>query len=223
VKILYGGKVMSDFDTSEKKGMDEVKELGKLATRTRLFTFAKPYLDFIGKGKMFNLVYIIMAVVNLLLPFAIIFKAADAGIFKYNAQFTVAFIFSWLVIVFACWIGFQLWWERRLRVARVESAEFIATPLMSELLQTFGEWIGTMIGIIGAGAGLITVIILGDGASYLFDSIGLGFMSFGALVIIIGPVIGFFIIIVSRFFAEQLRLLAALVNNTKEIAENVKK
>ncbi|MDR2019251.1 MAG: hypothetical protein LBQ14_00620 [Treponema sp.] len=214
---------MSDFDTSEKKGMKELKELGKLVTKTRFFTFAKPYLDFIGRGKMFNLVYVIMAVVNLLLPFAVIFKAADAGIFRYGGRFTVAFILSWLVIVFACWIGFQLWWDRRLQVAHVESAEFTATPLVSEIFQTFGEWIGTLIGILGAGVGLIAVITIGDESSYLFEAMGLDFMSSGALVIIAGPVIGFFIIIISRFLAEQLRVLAALVNNTKEIAGNVKR
>jgi tetrahydromethanopterin S-methyltransferase subunit G len=165
-----------------------------------------------------------MAAVNVLLPFAVIFMAANAGFFRYSGQFTAAFVFSWLVIAFACWIGFQLWWDRRLQVAHVESAEFIATPLVSRIFQTFGEWIGTMIGIIGAGVGLMAVIILGDNSPYLFEAIGMEFMGgFGPLVIIIGPVIGFLIIIISRFLAEQLRLLAALVNNTKEIAENAKK
>jgi MFS family permease len=214
---------MSDFNTDEKKGAKELRELGKLATKTRFFTFAKPYLDFIGKGKMFGLVYVIMAVVNALLPFVIIIKAAGEGVFEYDGRLTTAFILSWLVIVFACWIGFQLWWDRRLQVTRVEAAEFVATPLVSEIFQTFGEWIGTLIGIIGAGVGLIAVITIGDGADYLFDAIGMGFMGFGALVIIMGPVIGFCIIIVSRFLAEQLRLLAALANNTKEIARNVKR
>jgi hypothetical protein len=214
---------MSDLNTEEKKGVKELKELGKLVTKTRFFTFAKPYLDFIGKGKLFNLFYFIMAVINVLLPFVIIIMAAGKGIFEYGGRLATAFILSWLVIVFACWIGFQLWWDRRLQVTRVESSEFIATPLVSEIFQTFGEWIGTLIGIIGAGVGLIAVIIVGDDAEYLFDAIGLGFMGFGALVIIIGPVIGFSIIIISRFLAEQLRLLAALVNNTKEIARNVKR
>ncbi|MDR2185197.1 MAG: hypothetical protein LBO80_05950 [Treponema sp.] len=213
---------MSDSDANEKKGMKELKELGRLVTTTRFFTFAKPYLDFIGRGKMFNLVYVIMMAVNVLLPFVVIFKAAAEDFFEYGARFTAAFMLSWLVIVFACWIGFQLWWDRRLRAAHAASAELIVTPLVSEIFQTFGEWIGTLIGILGAGVGLIAVITIGDDASYLFGAIGLGFMGSGALVIITGPVTGFFIIILSRFLAEQLRLLAALVNNTKEIAGNVK-
>jgi hypothetical protein len=47
-------------------------------------------------------------------------------------------------------------------------------------------------------------------------------LRFGAAVIIIGPVIGFFILIIFRFFAELLRIFAALADNTKEIAANIK-
>ena len=36
------------------------------------FVFSKPYLDFIGKGKIFGFVYLIMAILNLLIPFAVI-------------------------------------------------------------------------------------------------------------------------------------------------------
>ncbi|MDR2494140.1 MAG: hypothetical protein LBD24_02845, partial [Spirochaetaceae bacterium] len=60
-------------------------------------------------------------------------------------------------------------------------------------------------------------IFLGDDINGLFRLIGLDFMQFGVLTILIGPLIGFFIIIVSRFLAEQLRLWAALVNNTKQL------
>jgi hypothetical protein len=50
----------------------------------------------------------------------------------------------------------------------------------------------------------------------------MGFMRYGAATVIIGPVIGFFVIIIFHFLAEQLRILAALANNTKEIAANIK-
>jgi hypothetical protein len=181
-------------------------------------------LDVIAQGKIFNLVYFVMAGINLLLPFAIIFKTVDSGIFRYGgAKFIITFILAWLVIAFACWIGFQLWLDRRKKVTTIAFSEFIATPIFSEILQTFGEWLGTLIGIIGAGVGLIASIFLGDEANYLFNAIGMEFMQFGVMVIIIGPIIGFFIIIAFRFLAEQLRLLASLVNNSKEIATNLKK
>jgi hypothetical protein len=210
---------MSDLDNGGSDGKKKIEQIAK----GPFFTFSRPYLDFIGKGQIYNIVYIVMAAINLLLPFVIIFKVADSGLFDYGGKFVATFIFAWLVILFACWIGFQLWWDRRTKVTKIAASEFIATPICSDILQTFGEWLGTLIGIIGAGVGLIASIFLGDEANYLFSAIGMGFMQFGVLVVIIGPIIGFFIIILFRFLAEQLRILAALANNTKEIAANLKK
>ena len=212
---------MSDLET-EAGGNSKKKKFEKLAGGP-FFTFSKPYLEFIGKEKLFGLVYIVMAVINLIIPFVILYQVIDSGFFRYGARYVFAFIFTWLVIVFACWIGFQLWWDRRKKATDSRSSEFIAIPNFSDILQTFGEWLGTLIGIIGAGGGLIAFIFLGNDLNYLFQIIGLGFMRFGVGVIIIGPVIGFFIIILFRFFAELLQIFAALANNTKEIAVNLKK
>lgn len=215
---------MSDSKMSERIEKIE-KTLNKLngLFNHPFFTFSKPYLDFIEKGGMYGFIYVVMAVISLILPIAVIVTAANFGFFQYSgAKYIIAFIFSWLVIVFACWIGFQLWWNRKSKIKTLEASEFAATPILSEILQTFGEWAGTVIGIIGAGVGLIAATALGSEAKFLFSAIGLGFMNLGASAIIIGPVIGFFTIIVFRFVAEQLRILAALANNTKEIAVNLK-
>ena len=204
-------------------GNDKKKKFERM-TETSFFTFSKPYLDFIGKGKIFSLVYYVMAVINLVLPFVIMYQVIDSGFFGWGlgAKYVFAFIFSWVVIVFACWIGFQLWWDRRKTVSDIGSSEFIATPIFSEIFQTFGEWLGTFIGITGAGVGLFASIFLGSDIDSLLRMIGLGFMGFGVATVVVGPVVGYFIIIVFRFLAEQLRLFAALVNNTKNIAKNCK-
>jgi hypothetical protein len=209
---------MSDASANENYGKRKLEELAK----NPFFSFSKPYLDFIGKATFFGFVYIIMAVISLLLPFVIIVMAANSGIFDFGGKYVAAFIFSWIVIAFACWIGFQLWLDRKSKVKNIETSEFTVTSILSELVQTFGEWIGTLIGIIGAGVGLIGSVVLGEEVSYLFAAIGMEFMGFGILAIIAGPLIGFFLIIVSRFIAEQLQIWAALVKNTKEIAVNVK-
>ena len=185
------------------------------------FTFAGPYLEFIDKGKLFSLVYIVMAVLSLLLPLAILYLVIDSGFLEFGTKFVLAFIFTWLVVAFAYWIGFQIWWDRRKKMTAAAS-EFSATVVFSEILQTFGEWLGTTIGIIGAGGGLIATIFLGNSASRLFSALGLRFLNYGIMTVIVAPVIGFFIIVSFRFFAEQLRILAALANNTKEIAANIK-
>jgi hypothetical protein len=210
---------MSDFNDGKNDSKGKIKQI----TEKPFFTFSRPYLDIIDKGKLFGFIYIVMAVINLVLPFVIIYNVIDTDFFKYGAKYIFAIIFSWIVIVFACWIGFQMWWERKNKIKTIEISEFIATVIFSEILQTFGEWLGTMIGIIGFGVGLFASIFLGNDINYLLKIFGLGFMRFGIVLVLIGPVIGFFIIIVFRFLAEQLRLFAALVNNTKEIATNSKK
>ena len=207
---------MSDVVENGKKG-----KFDKL-TESSFFTFAKPYLDFIAKGKIFSFVYLVMAIINIVLPFVVIYMTINSGLFNAGAKYVFAIILTWLVIFFACWIGFQLWWNRRKTILNIGQTQFFATVIFSEILQTFGEWIGTLIGIIGAGAGLLGSIFLGNDINYLLRSLGLGFMSFGIGVVVIGPVIGFFIIILFRFIAEQLRMFASLVNNTKEIANSCK-
>ena len=210
---------MSDLETGEGKLEGRLDKMD----RNPFFVFSKPYMNFIGKGKIFSFVYYIMAIINLIIPFAIIYATVDSGIFRYvGAKYIFAIILSWLVIMFASWIGFQIWWIRRLKTKDVFSFEFIATTSFSEILQTFGEWLGTFVGILGAGVGLIALLFLGNEANSLFRSLGLSFINLGPMVIITGPIIGFFIIILFRFIAEQLRLFASLVNNTKEIASNQK-
>ena len=207
---------MSNAAENDKKGkFDKV-------TGTPFFTFSKPYLDFIGKGSIFSFVYLIMAAVNLILPFVVIYMTINSGLFSLGAKYVFAIILAWIVIFFACWIGFQLWWDRRKSILSMDQTHFFATVIFSEILQTFGEWTGTLIGIVGAGVGLLGSIFLGNDINYLLSSLGMGFMSFGIGVVIIGPVIGFFNIIIFRFIAEQLRMFAALVNNTRDIANNCK-
>ena len=187
--------------------------------------FAKPYFDFLGRGKVYNIIYIFMALVNLLIPFGIIFIVIESGFLQYSgARVVVSFILSWIIVAFACWIGFQLWWYRKSIIKNIERADLIATPVLSDLFQTFGEWLGTLIAIIGAGVGIIALIFLKDSAVQLFSRFGISFVEFSPLVFIIaGPVFGFFIIILFRFIAEQIRILASIANNTKDIAARLKK
>ena len=208
---------MSDNENKVKNKLDQLD-------KNPFFSLFSPYLDFLGKGQIFSLVYFIFAGVNLVLPFIIMYQVINTGLFQYaNAQIVFAFILSWIVVCFACWVGFQLWWNRRKKVTIIANSEFVAIPLSSDIVQTFGEWIGTLVAIIGAGAGLFTTIFLGNEASMLFRYMGLDFLSYGFLNIVMGPIIGFFLVIIFRFFAELLRVVAALANNTKDIANNIKK
>ena len=194
------------------------------------YSFAKPYFDFIGKGKIYSIFYVVMAVLNLLLPLIIIYLVIDTGFLQNTgARVVVAFMISWLVVAFASWIGFQLWWNRKANLRRFEYADFIATPVISEILQTFGEWLGTTIVIIGVGVGFIATVLLWDVARIPLSSFSFGFFDSnryfycGPAAIVSSLVIGFFIIIIFRFLAEQIRIIAAIANNTRDIARSLRK
>jgi hypothetical protein len=186
------------------------------------FDFSKPYLDIIGKEKIFSFVYYVMAVLNLLLPVVIMVAVIYSGF--PSGKLGVAFGFSWLVVTFACWISFQLWWDRRTKISDTADTQFVATVAFSSILQTVGEWVGTFIGIVGAGVGLVATVLLGSHSAIIFEMIGMDFLSaMGPGVIIVGPVTGFFIIVIFRFLAEQLLVFASIANNTGKIAVNVGK
>ena len=208
---------MSDFKSKKNAIMEKMDE-------NKFFSLFRPYLDFIGKGKLFSLVYFAMAVINLALPFYIMYLIIDYGFFGLGAKYVFAIIFAWLIICFACWIGFQLWWNRRKKVEVISKTEFVAIPLVSDILQTYGEWLGTLIAVIGVGAGLVTFIFLGNESTYFLSLISFGFFNYsGFMNMVWGIVYGLCTIIVFRVFAELLRVVAALCNNTKEIADNIKK
>jgi len=208
-------------DVEDKKSVIEEK-LEKLEG-TPFFSLFKPYLDFIGKGKLFNLIYLVMAAVSVLTPFVVIYLAIASHLFDFGAKYVFAFIFVWLVVCFACWIGFLIWWDRRKKITAIGKSEFIAIPLVSDIIQTFGEWLGTITAIIGVGGGLFALIFLGDESAMIFRVLQMEFLGSGAMVMLFGLVYGLFIIIIFRIIAELLRIVAALCNNTKDIADNLKK
>lgn len=188
----------------------------------KFLTFIKPYLSFIDNGhlyrKPFSWLYTILAIINLLLPLYIFYMAVDNNIFDSPAKFIIVFLLLWVIIAFAGWVSFQLWWDRKSKIidTSVESDEFVATPVFSHLIQTIGEWLGTWIGIVGFGFALLTTIILGDDGYYLSRQIGLNFMETGWLFVVLMPIYGFLIIVATRFLAEQFRALASIANNTKK-------
>jgi len=210
---------MSDANGTETRE-GKVKALFDKLDGNPFFGFSRPYLNFIGKGAIFGFVYLIMAVVSLLLPFFVIYLVVDSGFLgEVGGRAVIAFIFSWLVIAFACWIGFQLWWNRRKQVAEVAESEFVAIPICAGILRTFGEWLGTLIGVAGFGVGLIASIVLGNYMRMLEGYFGI---PGGPAIIFTGPVTGFFLLVFFRLLAELLKVAAALANNAKAIAENLK-
>jgi len=204
---------MSDYGSNEKKGFAAF-------TNSPFFTFSRPYLNFIGKGTMFSIVYYLMAVVSLVFPFYAIYWAVSNRIFTnwggdIIPQILIWFILTWFFIAFAGWIGFQLWWDRKSQVSNVKNSEFVATPICADIIRTFGEWLGTILAIVGFGGGLFGLIIMNQ---YMHHVIPFGF---GSLLIITGPITGFFIILIFRLMAEGIRIFVSIAHSLRFISQKM--
>ena len=186
------------------------------------FNFSKPYLNYIDKGEFFrtpfNWLYKLLAIGNAFLPFYVMYLAIDNNIFDSPAKYIITFLLIWIVITFASWISFQLFWDRSTKVNETSKVgdEFVATPVFSHLIQTTGEWMGTWIAIVGTFVALVTTVFLGEEGRYLTRSMGVPFLKTGFAFIILMAVYGFLIVVFSRFIAEQFRALSSIANNTKK-------
>ena len=191
-------------------------------TNNVFFNFIAPYLSAIDDGRFFRKtmmwLYSLMAVINIVIPFYILYQAIENQIFQSYNQFIIVFILVLITISFACWIGFQIWWDRKNKVDIISSIQddFIAIPVFSHFVQTLGEWAGTWIAIVGFTCSLLATIILGKEGSDLTQGLGLWFLDISAISIILMPIYGFLIVIIARVFAETLRALVSIANNTKK-------
>lgn len=188
---------------------------------TKFLTFINPYLSYIDDGELFrkpfSWLYGLLGLINLVLPIYIFYQAVNTGVFDSGASYIIVFLLVWIIIVFASWISFQLWWDRKSKVIATSSNddEFVATPVFSHFIQTTGEWLGTWIIIVGFSYALLTTIFLGGNALYLSAQIGIPFLRTGFPFIILMPVYGFLIIAATRFLAEQIRAVASIAKNTR--------
>ncbi len=190
-----------------------------------LISCFKPFFDYIDNGKFFRKpyawFYVLIAVLNLLFPLYILGKVIAGCFFSFtNGSLIAVFIIFWLILALAGWFSFQLWWNRKKKVENLtkEKDDFVAIPVFSNLIQTCGEWCGSYIAIVGCLGSILATVFLGENAGMLNSFYGFGAIDFTAAGIILMPLYGFFIIGVSRFFAEGARALASIANNTKKKA-----
>lgn len=187
----------------------------------KFFNFIKPFLNYIDEGnlykKPFGWLYIIIAVINLLIPLFIIIRLINVGLFNGPFKEVLVIILVWLSITFAGWISFQIWWDRKSTVLGIgsERDEFVATPVFAHFIKTLGESMGTWVAIVGFLLALMTTIILGGEGTSISRELGIEFLGSGAIFIILSPVIGFLIIVLFKFISELISALSAIANNTK--------
>ncbi len=185
----------------------------------KFFTFFKPVFDYIDEGKIFrkpfSWLYGIFAVAHLIFPLYVLVQ-----LIKYFEFLDGKGIFGgsliWIVIAVAGWFSFQLWWDRMFKVANLtkDNEEFVATPLVSHLIQTFGEWFGCYVGGVGCIACLL-MFLFGMGNMPGMESIP--YMKQMGVAGVVGmPIYGFLMLVFFRFIAEMARALASIANNTKK-------
>ena len=189
--------------------------------QSKFFRFAEGFINTMGNNDFFKKplrwLYILFAVLNILVPVYMLFKLISNDMLN---RFGIGGVMIWLVLAFAGWMGFQLWWNRKdkLDAYYQKGDDFFAIPLFSHYIQTMGEWLGITIAILGAGASLATWIFF-SGERGRFDmDFPLPMQQFGIAGIIISPIVGFIIVLAARVVAELYRAFAAIANNTAQMA-----
>jgi hypothetical protein len=189
----------------------------------KLLTFFDPFFAYIDTGKIFrkpfSWLYGIIAILNAIFPFFVLYWFI--GFFdSLGGQQVFGMILLWLVFLAAGWFSFQLWWNRMTKVSTLtaDSDEFVVTPVYAHLLQTFGEWLGGYVAIVGALSALFLWIFIDPSAiSNLFHYVGgWAMFGFGIAGVLIAPIYGFLILVSFRFVAEIAKALASIANNTKK-------
>ena len=187
----------------------------------KFFSLIKPYLSYIDSGKLykqpFRILYQTIAILMLLFPLAGLFQLIITGSFEYvTGDIILCIIMIWLVFAAAGWFSFQLWWNRaaQLKQTSTEGDDFVATPVLSNLIQTFGEWFGSYIAAVGFAVTLLALIFTADGdidyIPFIPD------MMLNGLHLLLFPIYGFITVVLFRWFAEGMRALVAIANNTRK-------
>ena len=216
------------------KDQNSGKQIGvSLNTKSKFFTFIKPYLNYIDNGSFFKnpiiAVYAVLAFLYLLVPFSILIGSNVFNSKYLTGKDFFALILAWLFITFNSWICFQLLWNRRSQLKDNINAshDYKATPIISHIIKTLGEVIGTTFAIVGTGLSLILVIFY-SGYSGVINSVAreIPFFDRGLssglyfLNIFIYPIIGYLIIILFKFLSETVSVLTSIANNTKKTITN---
>jgi hypothetical protein len=187
-------------DVSEKRPFENNK----------FFTALRPYLTFVDSTRFFTIpfswLYILFAAVFLLTPFATLFFLIDNGFFKYApGKIIVSAILSWIAILIAAWIAFQVWWNRK-KVVHVDKLDTnVVINALSHLVYTFCEASAHFVGVAGFFIGLFALLFGGG----LLETFNLGA---AALPVMIASLVGGYLgVWLARLAAFLFRKIAEII------------
>lgn len=188
----------------------------------KFFSFLNPFLNWIDKGhffrKPFYWIYTVLAFLNLLFPIFLSYVAVIFPIFGHNTKLILVFTLIWFVIALVSWFNFQIFWQRRKQIFEIskEGEEFIVVRIIAHFIQTLGETFGLWVGIVGSFI-VLQFVLIGSTSDLLEDYSWVIFFQPGLLSFLATILIGFFIIVITRFIAEQMRALVSIANKVNTI------
>lgn len=194
----------------------------------KLFAFFDPVWKFIDAGSFFRepfrWLYVVIAILNVLFPFVVIFGAIGSGVFEYLSGGAVfACILVFILMLALGVVSFVLWIDRqkKLKESHSEGNEFIAIPMVSHFIQTLGEWLGIYIGLFGCISSLFFLLFGGGEMMKLLGGGSLLPFGTGVVMVVVYPILGFLIVVSARLVAELYRAMASIANSAKRISNKV--
>lgn len=180
-----------------------------------ILAILKPMFDYIDSGKLFRQpiqwLYYVLGVLFAIALLASISKTAE--FFDLGGTMVVVAVLVIILQIALAAFSVLFWIKRGDDMAHdtAVGARFVAIPAVANIIRCFGEFAGIVIAIFGIYVGVIA------GIFWLFSSwrdyVGCPF-----LIAIGGPVVGYLILLINRFFAESMLAIASIANDTHELA-----
>lgn len=180
-----------------------------------ILAILKPMFDYIDSGKLFRQpiqwLYYVLGVIFAIALLASISRTAE--FFDLGGTMVVVAVLVIILQIALAAFSVLFWIKRGDDMAHdtAVGARFVAIPAVANIIRCFGEFAGIVIAIFGIYVGVIA------GIFWLFSSwrdyVGCPF-----LIAIGGPVVGYLILLINRFFAESMLAIASIANDTHELA-----
>ena len=172
----------------------------------------KSYLNFIDSNVLFRKpISCLLAVFSLLIPLDFLFQIIQYDIFSSdNGRLIAAAILILAVLIFSGVFGFLIWWHRRIN--RDDGPKIYAN--FRRFVQTLGEWTGTMFALMVFGSVIFLMLLLKNEYYRISGLLPFSVPYINFNTALLGPVIGFLIIICTRIF---LFLLDPFIRLVKKI------
>jgi len=187
----------------------------------KILSYLNLGIDFVDSGRFFRnpfkWIYYLIGIANFAIPFMLITDLINKSKWmggKDIFMLVLLIIFSLAVAFITCY-----WWIKRgnsLTVDAKAGSRFVAIPMIANITQTAGEVVGIWVGVFGF---LVVLVALLFAGSYELD----GVSGYGIWGLVIFPIVGYLIVLFSRFLAELYLALASIANNTRSIDDKLTK